>query len=147
MFLCRILTEKSKPQVCMMMCCQPVQCHRMKSLNFHGLIRSHSQANILISCELQLLLCVSSILQVMRSTFSQLLKQTHRRKTRSVHQTCTFCLRERQWKVRYCSTASGRIAYYISIFLAVAFEVQEDIFQQENYSSHIKHCFKARCSA
>lgn len=37
----------------MRLCCQHLMPYRMKGLNFHGPIRSHGQARILPSCELQ----------------------------------------------------------------------------------------------
>lgn len=56
-------------------------------------------------------------------------KTNTQKKNRRVNQICTFCLRERQWKVKYCSTASGSVFIGLSITSLnfLAFEVQEDV--------------------
>lgn len=121
--------------MCMMLCCQPLLSYRMKSLNFHGLVRSHGQASILPSCELQ------------HSAFCKLhlvgdeidFQLATKANTQKKNQKCPsnlYILWERQWKVRYCSTATVSIFIGFSIkslhFLAAVFEVQEDILHSGN---------------
>lgn len=118
----------------MTMCCQPLLSYRMKSLK-NGLIRSHSQASILLSCELHhSALCKLHL--VGDEIDFQLATKTNTQKKKQKCLSNLYILfegkmRERQWKVRYCSKASGSIFIGLSItslnVLAVAFEVQEDV--------------------
>lgn len=117
MFICGILTEKPKSQACMVLCCQPLLSYRMKGLNFHGLIRSHGQASILLSCELQHSALCKLHLVGDEIDFQVATKSNTQKK----NQRCPsnlylyLCLRQRQWKVRYCSTESASIFIGLSI--------------------------------